>query len=75
MDYKAKQDEFDLIKWLESGNAGEDFCGRYDFCACCVKDELHPCARAMERFQTPKTEREEGWKNYIRLATLVPVKE
>lgn len=60
MDLKVQQEEFDNKKWHDSIVAGEDQCGKYDFCVRCVKQERYPCAKAMRRF--------EG--KYIRLAII-----
>ena len=49
MDYKAFQDSFDYIKWMDSFLAGKDQCGEYHFCQYCNKTEEYPCARASER--------------------------
>ena len=65
VDYKAEQEKFDKIKWLDSVQVGQDTCGEYDFCPYCVKSEQFPCARAMHR----------KGKKYIRLASYIPKKE
>lgn len=54
MDYKAKQEELDLKKWLESERQGKDTCGEYEYCACCDKDAEYPCARASEKKEGKK---------------------
>lgn len=69
MDYKANQEAFDKVKWIESDKGKKDFCGSYEFCAFCVKEEEYPCAKAMERCAFDKKSRP-----YIRLATLIPQK-
>ena len=45
----AMQEEFDHKKWMDSVTADEDQCGKYDFCARCVKAGKYPCAKAMLR--------------------------
>ena len=49
MTLQEKQNVFDKIKWYDSIRAGEDTCGKYDFCARCRKMDEYPCARAAER--------------------------
>ena len=39
----------DIDKWLASEKAGKDLCGEASYCACCVKAETYPCARAALR--------------------------
>lgn len=70
MNYKVNQAVFDKVKWLESDQAGKDFCGSYEFCSFCKKEEQYPCAKAMERCALHKTE-----KRYTRLARLVPIQK
>ena len=60
MDLRARQDQFDKIKWYDSMLAGEDRCGKYDFCVKCHKEETYPCAKALNRFE----------KGYIRVAVV-----
>jgi len=60
MNYKARQEEFDVIKWYDSILAGEDRCGTYDFCEQCRKEEPYPCARAQYRHE----------KGYVRIAII-----
>lgn len=48
--YKQKQEELDVLKWLESEASGQDRCGDYDYCPMCHMDDPQPCARAYERF-------------------------
>ncbi len=60
MDYKAYQENFDYIKWMDSMLVGEDRCGTYEFCSKCNKEEEYPCAKASERFD----------KGYVRIAVI-----
>ena len=46
MTYEKQQEVFDVVKWIDSVNAGCDMCGTYEFCHCCNKALKHPCARA-----------------------------
>lgn len=48
--YKQKQEELDVLKWLESEASGQDRCGDYDYCPMCHLEDPQPCARAYERF-------------------------
>ena len=60
MNYKARQDQFDNIKWYDSILAGKDQCGSYAFCGKCRKAEPYPCARAAHRYEN----------GYVRVAVL-----
>ncbi len=60
MDFKARQDKLDVIKWYDSIVAGEDRCGTYAFCVKCRKKEEYPCARAEDRYE----------KRYVRVAII-----
>lgn len=60
MDFKTEQDKFDRIKWFDSVKEGRDTCGTYEFCHCCKKEPMYPCARAAHRYQN----------GYIRIAVL-----
>jgi hypothetical protein len=48
-----EQEKFDKVKWYDSILVGYDRCGSYDFCAECDKTQSDPCARAMQKFNTP----------------------
>lgn len=50
MDYSKKQEELDLIKWVDSEYKNYDTCGEYNYCSNCNKNEAYPCAYAYERF-------------------------
>ncbi len=60
MDFKARQNELDVIKWYDSMVAGEDQCGTYSYCVKCRKQEDNPCARAEDRME----------KGYVRVAII-----
>jgi len=60
MDFKAEQEKFDKIKWLDSVQAGKDMCGSYEFCGNCKKQLQNPCARAANSYQN----------GYIRIAVV-----
>ncbi len=60
MNFKEEQEKFDKLKWDESMREGRDKCGTYEFCGCCKKEALYPCARAANRYQS----------GYIRIAVL-----
>ena len=60
MDFKTQQEQFDSKKWYDSLCAGEDMCGKYDFCIKCCKTEKYPCARASHRYNN----------KYVRLAVI-----
>lgn len=45
------QEEISVEKWLASESAGYDLCGTRDYCSCCDKRELYPCAKANIRYQ------------------------
>lgn len=49
MSLEKQQSLFDEVKWLDSIQAGEDRCGTYSFCSCCVKTAQYPCARAKKK--------------------------
>lgn len=51
-----KQEELDVIKWLESEMRGQDRCGDYEYCVMCHIDDSQPCARAFERFRASQGE-------------------
>lgn len=53
MNYQAKQDELDKIKWVASEKKGGDACGDFDYCACCDKSVEYPCAVAAEKSAKP----------------------
>lgn len=50
MDYSKKQEELDLIKWVDSEIKNYDTCGEYDYCSNCNKNEAYPCAYAYEKY-------------------------
>lgn len=50
MDYSKKQEELDLIKWIDSEIKNYDTCGEYNYCANCNKENAYPCAYAYETF-------------------------
>lgn len=41
-----KQNELDLVKWLDSEQKGEDLCGKYEFCPLCDRWKENPCENA-----------------------------
>ena len=45
------QREFDVIKWVDSEQAGRDTCGEYAFCAFCDKKKETPCAKAYNKLR------------------------
>ena len=49
MDYAKKQKQLDMQKWALSEEKNEDMCGKMPYCAHCVIDEEHPCAKAYEK--------------------------
>lgn len=55
MNYQAKQDELDKIKWIASEKKGADACGDFDFCACCDKNLEFPCAAAADKAAAAKS--------------------
>lgn len=57
MDYSKKQQELDLIKWVDSETKNYDTCGQYSYCKSCNKSEAYPCAYAYEKYtnSTSKT--------------------
>lgn len=61
MDFQARQNTLDTIKWYDSIVAGEDRCGTYAFCVKCRKNEQYPCAKAEDRYG----------KGYVRVGVLV----
>ena len=61
MDFQARQQTLDVIKWYDSIVAGEDRCGTYDYCDKCYKQEMYPCAKAENRKE----------KGYVRVAVWV----
>ena len=50
MDYSKRQEELDLIKWVDSESKNYDTCGEYSYCSNCNKNEAYPCAYAYERY-------------------------
>ena len=50
MSNSKKQNELDLIKWVDSETKGYDTCGEYNYCVNCNKNEAYPCASAYESF-------------------------
>ena len=50
MDYSKRQEELDLIKWVDSETKNYDTCGEYEYCNNCNKNEAYPCAYAYERY-------------------------
>ena len=50
MDYSKRQEELDLIKWVDSEMKNYDTCGEYNYCANCNKENAYPCAYAYEAF-------------------------
>ncbi len=60
MDFKARQDKLDVIKWYDSIVAGEDRCGSYLYCEKCRKSEPYPCAKAEDRYE----------RGYVRVAVV-----
>lgn len=50
MSYSKKQEELDLIKWVDSETKGYDTCGEYSYCSNCNKNEAYPCAYAYEKY-------------------------
>lgn len=59
MDYSKKQNELDILKWIDSQSKCHDTCGEYAYCKSCTKANSYPCAYAYETFhaesKTPKT--------------------
>ena len=50
MDYSKRQEELDLIKWVDSETKNYDTCGEYEYCSHCNKTEAYPCAYAYEKY-------------------------
>lgn len=69
------QEEISVEKWLASESAGYDLCGTRDYCGCCDKRELYPCAKANIRYhmslealsekQTTKTSLRRSFKSKL----------
>lgn len=55
MNYQAKQDELDKIKWLVSEKKGADACGDFAYCACCDKNADYPCATAVQKHENKQS--------------------
>lgn len=62
MNYQAKQDELDKIKWIASEKKGADACGDFDFCACCDKNLEFPCAAAADKAAAAATKSKQAAK-------------
>lgn len=54
MDYAKMQKQLDMQKWAVSEERNEDMCGKMEYCAHCIKDAEHPCAKAYEKFEAAK---------------------
>ena len=50
MDYSKRQEELDVIKWVDSETKNYDTCGEYEYCSNCNKNEAYPCAYAYEKY-------------------------
>ncbi len=49
MDYAKMQKQLDMQKWAMSEEKNEDMCGKMPYCAHCIIDVEHPCAKAYEK--------------------------
>ena len=55
MDYSKKQQELDVIKWVDSESKNYDTCGEYSYCKNCNKSKEYPCAYAYEYYKANNT--------------------